>query len=386
MKKILFSFCLGICFLTGSAQLSWSPVANYFSPVTPTDLTIGPDGSIYCLWYHPQFKSGLVHSTDNGQNWTNLNPNGFSISDFAYDIAFSGNNLLLVSSSLWMSTDNGQNWVAGGSGLTANLDLSSMTVLPDGTVFLTASANSGPIAVPSLFKSTNNGATWVNVTMSGIPTTMEIPVDITNVNGVLIMSLKNLGSTTGSIYYSTNGGVNWTASNSPAAAWQFYEDNCFTKDASGAVYIIGRELAPSGIKLFKSTDNGQTWVSVSNTGLGNIAPSAFLKTSGPFLVGGGGSMDGEMYSSVSVTGINEQQGSTRATAFPNPSSGKFTLSPPNGKEIKRVEVINVNGEIVYSDNDPEKEIDLSRMPSGVYILRLQGDSDFITLQRVLICK
>lgn len=387
MKKIIFSLCCAICFSNANAQLNWTKLTNYFTPVVPVDLTLASDASVYCLWQHPQYKSGLLRSTDNGQTWTNLNPSGFSISEFAGDIVFSGNNLLLATSTLWISTDNGQIWIAGGAGLPTNIDLGKMTVLPDGTVFLAASTNDGAQPEPKLFKSTNNGMSFTNVTMSGISTTMEVPVDITNSNGVLVMSLKNNGLTTGQIYFSSDSGATWTSGNSPAAAFQFYDANSFTKDASGALYIIGRELSPSGIKLFKSIDSGVNWTAVSNTGLGNVFPSAFIKTSGPFLVGGGiTNGDGEMYASFDAVGISEQEQTKSVVIFPNPSSGKLTISSEHGNEIKNVEVTNLNGEIVYVNSNPGSEIDLTPFSAGIYVVKLQDISTIIRFERIVIIK
>jgi photosystem II stability/assembly factor-like uncharacterized protein len=261
-----------------------------------------------------------------------------------------------------------------------------MTVLANGIVFLTASTNDGVQPEPKLFKSTDNGSSWTNVPMSGISSSMEIPVDITNTNGVLVMSLKSLGSTTGQIYYSNNDGSSWTASNSPALAWNFYENNNFTKDESGSLYLIGSELAPSGIKLFKSTDDGKNWTALSNTGLGNMWPNAILKTSGPFLLGGAVGADGALFSSAGTVGIAEHDKIRELLAFPNPSQGILTITSENGKEIKRIEVINLNGEIVYMNDIPSNKIDLTEMPQGLYILKIQDVQGFIKFERIVISR
>ena len=60
------------------------------------------------------------------------------------------------------------------------------------------------------------------------------------------------------------------------------------------------------------------------------------------------------------------------TVYPNPSSGKFTISSKSA--ISSVEVYNLLGELVYSDckfsGQKSIELDLSNRSKGVYVIRI----------------
>ena len=76
--------------------------------------------------------------------------------------------------------------------------------------------------------------------------------------------------------------------------------------------------------------------------------------------------------------------------YPNPSNGNFVielLSELKGEEIS-VEIFNAMGQLVFSyqerfDNSPyKKEIDLSPQATGVYLIRLKTETDFINQKMI----
>ncbi len=71
--------------------------------------------------------------------------------------------------------------------------------------------------------------------------------------------------------------------------------------------------------------------------------------------------------------------------YPNPTSGRFTLrTGQEGSGI--VQLFNAMGQKVYQtmvQAYDSRDIDLSHLGSGVYILRLQGDKETHTRQVIV---
>jgi hypothetical protein len=79
------------------------------------------------------------------------------------------------------------------------------------------------------------------------------------------------------------------------------------------------------------------------------------------------------------TGINDNLTNTSLRIFPNPGNGSFTIAFSNGVNEKdlRITVTNLSGQKIYEEicnisSGIEKEIDISYMPKGFYILSIDG--------------
>lgn len=83
-------------------------------------------------------------------------------------------------------------------------------------------------------------------------------------------------------------------------------------------------------------------------------------------------MMGQFIVSSNAVGISEiKRSQDDATVYPNPTSSKFYLNLP-GKDLLAVDVYSANGICVYSDKNSGsdlRDIDLSTMPTGIYLLR-----------------
>ena len=73
-------------------------------------------------------------------------------------------------------------------------------------------------------------------------------------------------------------------------------------------------------------------------------------------------------------GINELQ-SSQISIYPNPATDKITIEIAAGLASSQLSIINLNGEEVLTRQitQPKTQIDISNLPSGVYIVRLTND-------------
>lgn len=77
---------------------------------------------------------------------------------------------------------------------------------------------------------------------------------------------------------------------------------------------------------------------------------------------------------ASTSAINQIPQATNITVVPNPSTGVFAISVAGNNEPCAIEVTDIAGKVILSDNGSapilNKKIDLSTNPKGVYILRV----------------
>ena len=57
-------------------------------------------------------------------------------------------------------------------------------------------------------------------------------------------------------------------------------------------------------------------------------------------------------------------------AFPNPTTGFVTIQLPQNESIRKIEIINILGKIVVSQNSQSNTIDLAALHSGIYFIKV----------------
>ena len=86
---------------------------------------------------------------------------------------------------------------------------------------------------------------------------------------------------------------------------------------------------------------------------------------------------------TSLTMIEEAEEASFASIYPNPARNTVTIT---GGNIKKVEVINLFGEIVISENSDaaaDITIDLSGQPTGVYFFNITNDNGEVHTKKVV---
>ncbi|MCX6232088.1 MAG: T9SS type A sorting domain-containing protein [Bacteroidetes bacterium] len=149
-----------------------------------------------------------------------------------------------TSKGLFKTTDNGNTWsnLTYNNTVTLNQNIYSVLKASNGNLFCGSSNR--------MFKSTDGGASWL--WLSVLPDSATY-LDIAEIGGNIVTSYTK-GAGFG-IYYSGNSGTTWTLATGITSISRFFL-------VDGTNLFVGGSV--NGV--FKSTDNGQTW-NVSGTGL-----------------------------------------------------------------------------------------------------------------------
>jgi photosystem II stability/assembly factor-like uncharacterized protein len=249
-------------------------------------------------------KDNQTHSYTSLVNWISVNPTGMFylvtnnnyVSGRTNSIAFvpgQPNTMYIAAAQggVWKTTNGGVNWFV----ITDNLptlacgdvvvNQSNPNILYLGTGELNYSGDSQ--YGDGIYKSTNAGASWVQVAMGSLVGTRcsQMAIDPANTNVVYFAG--NLG-----VFKSTNAGTNWTNMNSGT------NSNCIILDPGNTQVIYITTGGTSAGLIRKSTDGGNSWNTLTGGlpgGMGRVqlamAPSnsailyASVSSSGGSLIG-----------------------------------------------------------------------------------------------------
>ncbi len=86
--------------------------------------------------------------------------------------------------------------------------------------------------------------------------------------------------------------------------------------------------------------------------------------------------------SITITGINKTV-TNQIQLFPNPANDVLFIQSP--LEIYYLELLNIQGSILFSENVRSKDfkLDISNLKPGVYFLKLETDRELI-LRKVMV--
>ncbi len=89
-----------------------------------------------------------------------------------------------------------------------------------------------------------------------------------------------------------------------------------------------------------------------------------------------------------LTGIKETLLNNDFNIYPNPSNGSFTIKSLRNNSGSNIEVINLLGEIVYTENiySENQTLDLNQLKNGIYALKISEKGKLISNNKIIIQK
>src|ERR1041385_509926 len=240
-------------------------------------------------------KSG-VKTDAQSFTWSARGPSNVGGRTRALAIDAANTNVMLaggVSGGMWRSTDGGTSWSrrTNASGLQSVTCIAQDTRAGNTTVWYygsgegagsSASATGAFLPGDGIFKSTDNGLTWsqLSSTVSGTPHVFDALFDVVwNIvtDPSNASEAEGYAETYGALYRSTNGGTSWSVARGGVSTYSPYVDVAIT--STGVVYAAlssggtnqGLWRSPDGVAWTNITPTG--WPSTYNRAVIGIAPS-----------------------------------------------------------------------------------------------------------------
>ncbi len=236
-------------FLSTDYGTSWTAVNNGL-PASPSQVfsLAARDSNLFAATY-----KGVFFSTNNGTSWTSTNVG--IIGSEVFSLVGDGSNIFAhTNSSVFASTNNGADWADVDSTLPSTY-IQSFTV-DASNVFAVATFN-------GIFISSNHGKTWDSINGGIMDTTHPIALVTSGPN--LVAATQDHG-----LFYSSNSGTSWIVSNGGPR----YPRSLSSIDSN--IFVGGDN------GLFLSTDHGESWAIVNDT----LVDISVFASSGSNIFGG----------------------------------------------------------------------------------------------------
>lgn len=266
----------GGIFVSTNGGSTWSLKSNGL-PVNQSvkSIAVGNNGAVYALL------NKIYKSTNGGNNWELLvnSPDGMTnIFITSGGNIFVGQETTTAGNGIYLSSNAGAAWVQKCSGIptvvigpfTYYRSITGIVTDQSGNLF--ASVGGGNASTESgVYKSTNNGDSWVRASSGLLADAQVKPISITG-GGLLYVGVKNR------IYKSDNGSMTWTVTDSiPMSVSNFIRK--IIVDLQGAVF------ASTSGGTFKGATGGIGWTSLNTLNTQDF----LILSSGSYM---SGSLDG----------------------------------------------------------------------------------------------
>lgn len=309
------------------------------------------------------YEGGIYRSTDNGENWVEVNT-GLT-KKIVKSFAIIGSTIFAGTSSggVFRSTDNGANWTDVNEGLQNSSNYIFVNTLIAAGTSLFVGVNGG------VFRSTDNGDTWTKV--------------ITAWKNKNVTTFAMSGST---IYAGTDDGVYRSIDN--GASWTVYKTGLKYESITSLMVVGSTIFAGTYHGVFRSTDNGDNWTE-ANTGTLKSYVHAFAVNGTTLFAGTGGASVWKL--DISAIGVEEER-NTEATKgpamdpFPNPSTSSVTILLPFNT-TSTLEVFNIYGAKVFETSEiasAKCTLDVSGLPNGMYSVIMTSSDHSIARTAIVV--
>lgn len=270
---------------------------------------------------------------------------------------------------VFRSTDSGNNWNVTNSGnaLDGNpvlsLDISSYD--PDKVYAATAPVNT---PATGLFKTTNGGSSWIDISGTLPDRYIMDVVASPSFDDSVFVVVSGFG--TPHLYLSTDGGATWQPHGTGLP--DVPSNTLFIDPLNTNVMYFGNDIG-----VYASIDAGLTWVPFDD-GLTDATFVMHISHSPSnrklrIATHGNGVWQRDMLP-VTITGIEDLVAGRSLTVYPNPSTGIVKVSLPLSAKGGVLELYSVAGKRreIIDVSGGEQTLDLSHLPSGSYILKMEA--------------
>jgi len=317
-----------------------------------------------------QYGPGIILKTTNGgASWTKVS-NGISFALFSVYFTDANTGYAVGDSSSILKTINGgTTWIAGWTGIPETTVFTSVC-FPDannGYVvgYTTIIVPNGAIMLSQLFTTGDGGTIWGDVQVGSYGP----------LNSVYCPDVNTCYAVGGNLpYRPTYSEVVKMTHGTDDITVQISRENFslnsvfFTDDNTG--YAVGI----SGT-ILKTTNGGADWTS-QNSGTNNGFSSVFFTDANTGYVVGGGIILKTTNGGNSLGISNSSLTESTLKIHPNPATSQITIETSAIRSPEQLLISNLGGQQVFEQRitEPTTTIDISKLPGGVYCVRLTGES------------
>jgi hypothetical protein len=192
-----------------------------------------------------------------------------TVSPSPQSLVFAGS----LDSGVIKSTNSGATWFTSNTGLAyKHVQCFAISKSNPGIIYLGTDSLSGAASTKGVYKSTDSGATWTNVTNDGFTedrSIQAITIDPTNPNIVYAGIFNATHNTVQGVWKTTNGGTNWSIANTGLGINKNILALAIDPSNPNIVYLgtsflYSPNTGPTYV--YKSTNAGVSWTN-SSTGL-----------------------------------------------------------------------------------------------------------------------
>jgi photosystem II stability/assembly factor-like uncharacterized protein len=215
------------------------------------DIVFVQDGlGVSYLFLGEETGNGIFRSTDFGASWVPRNNGLTSKQVYAVDVDSTDvNNIKILvgtHAGLFITTDFGENWNQINNGIT-HLTISDVAIHPNGDYFATSFGN-------QVYHSTNQGQSWNSISNGLQSQNREILIGH---NDYLYVGTDGNG-----VFRSINYGGNWHPVNN---GLMYLSIHALSASPDGDIFV-GTSIFEIGVgKAYKSTNFGESWISISDS-------------------------------------------------------------------------------------------------------------------------
>ncbi len=235
-----------------------------------------------------------------------------------------------------------------------------------------------------VFYTKDAGVTWTVSTLTGAPTNMYVnDMAFTDtLNGLALGSTASGATVTYYLFKTTDGGATWTQI-TPLDPNLGYNDICAIP---GTTWFASAGAGTGNELISYSTDHGVTW---NNWGGSNVQYLSIDFVNNQTGWAGGFEdqvqTDGGIYKySGSPLGFGVVSTIPKnLDVYPNPSNGQINIKLPVAKKGMTLSIINTLGQIVHQENIinvyPAKDHKIQlNVPAGIYVIKMNTESEVFT--------